>query len=47
MTSAAERRDVDSLRIAANNVPPYAYEDSDGSMSGVSGLLALASLNLA
>ena len=32
MTSAAERRDVDSLRIAANNVPPYAYEDSDGWM---------------
>jgi len=36
MTSAAERRDVDSLRIAANNVPPYAYEDSDGSMPGAS-----------
>ena len=36
MTSAAERRDVDSLRIAANNVPSYAYEDSDGSMPGAS-----------
>ena len=36
MTFATERREVESLRIAAYNVPPYAYEDSDGSMSGAS-----------
>jgi polar amino acid transport system substrate-binding protein len=33
---AAERREVQSLRVAVYNVPPYGFVDSDGSMSGAS-----------
>jgi polar amino acid transport system substrate-binding protein len=33
---AAELREVQSLRVAVYNVPPYGYVDSDGSLSGVS-----------
>jgi polar amino acid transport system substrate-binding protein len=33
---AAEHREVQSLRVAVYNVPPYGYVDSDGSISGVS-----------
>jgi polar amino acid transport system substrate-binding protein len=33
---AAEHREVQSLRVAVYNLPPYGYVDSDGSISGVS-----------
>jgi polar amino acid transport system substrate-binding protein len=33
---AAGQREVESLRVAVYNVPPYAYVDADGSISGVS-----------
>jgi polar amino acid transport system substrate-binding protein len=33
---AAEQREPETLRIAVYDVPPYAYVDSDGSISGVS-----------
>jgi polar amino acid transport system substrate-binding protein len=36
LTFAAERREVESLRVAVYNVPPYGFVDSDGSMSGAS-----------
>ena len=36
MTFATERREVQSLRVAVYNVPPYGFVDSDGSMSGAS-----------
>jgi polar amino acid transport system substrate-binding protein len=36
MAFAAELREVQSLRVAVYNVPPYGYVDSDGSLSGVS-----------
>jgi polar amino acid transport system substrate-binding protein len=36
MTFATERREVQSLRVAVYNVPPYGFVDSGGSMSGAS-----------
>jgi polar amino acid transport system substrate-binding protein len=33
---AAGQREVESLRVAVYNVPPYGYVDGDGSISGVS-----------
>jgi polar amino acid transport system substrate-binding protein len=33
---AAGQREVESLRVAVYNVPPYGYVDADGSISGVS-----------
>jgi polar amino acid transport system substrate-binding protein len=34
--SASEQRQVESLRVAVYNVPPYGYVDTDGTVSGVS-----------
>jgi ABC-type amino acid transport substrate-binding protein len=33
---AAEQRDIETLRVAVYDVPPYGYVDTDGSISGVS-----------
>jgi polar amino acid transport system substrate-binding protein len=34
--SVSEQRQVESLRVAVYNVPPYGYVDTDGTVSGVS-----------
>jgi polar amino acid transport system substrate-binding protein len=36
LAAFAESRQVESLRVAVYNVPPYGYVDTDGSISGVS-----------
>jgi polar amino acid transport system substrate-binding protein len=36
LSAFAEQRQVESLRVAVYNVPPYGYVDTNGSISGVS-----------
>jgi ABC-type amino acid transport substrate-binding protein len=33
---AAAQHEIETLRVAVYDVPPYGYVDSDGSISGVS-----------